>query len=98
LLMGQGLSKVKMNSTTDMAILSTMWVPYTSWQEDPLDFGRQSQSSRGCRSCCHARDMGKSSFTPMIIEQNLGILIHGDGSFAGKGIVYEMLHLGGLPN
>jgi 2-oxoglutarate dehydrogenase complex dehydrogenase (E1) component-like enzyme len=41
--------------------------------------------------------MGKSSFAPMIIEQNMGILIHGDGSFAGQAIVYETLHLGAFP-
>ncbi|WCJ19551.1 2-oxoglutarate dehydrogenase mitochondrial [Euphorbia peplus] len=30
--------------------------------------------------------------------RNMAILIHGDGSFAGQGLVYETLHLSALPN
>lgn len=30
--------------------------------------------------------------------KNMAVLIHGDGSFAGQGVVYETLHLSGLPN
>jgi 2-oxoglutarate dehydrogenase E1 component len=28
----------------------------------------------------------------------MGVLLHGDGSFAGQGVVYETLHLSALPN
>ncbi|KAK6119196.1 hypothetical protein DH2020_047070 [Rehmannia glutinosa] len=31
-------------------------------------------------------------------NKNMGVLIHGDGSFAGQGVVYETLHLSALPN
>ncbi|KAE8712103.1 2-oxoglutarate dehydrogenase [Hibiscus syriacus] len=30
--------------------------------------------------------------------KNMAVLIHGDGSFAGQGVVYETLHLSALPN
>ncbi|XP_074313299.1 uncharacterized protein LOC141648496 [Silene latifolia] len=30
--------------------------------------------------------------------KNMAILVHGDGSFAGQGVVYETLHLSALPN
>nr|GMD59017.1 2-oxoglutarate dehydrogenase, mitochondrial-like [Ipomoea batatas] len=30
--------------------------------------------------------------------RNMSVLIHGDGSFAGQGVVYETLHLSALPN
>ncbi|MQM10934.1 hypothetical protein Taro_043832 [Colocasia esculenta] len=30
--------------------------------------------------------------------KSLGVLMHGDGSFAGQGVVYETLHLSALPN
>ncbi|WVZ00018.1 hypothetical protein V8G54_026087 [Vigna mungo] len=32
------------------------------------------------------------------IMKNMGVLIHGNGSFAGQGVVYETLHLSALPN
>jgi 2-oxoglutarate dehydrogenase E1 component len=30
--------------------------------------------------------------------KNMGVLLHGDGSFSGQGVVYETLHLSDLPN
>lgn len=30
--------------------------------------------------------------------KNMGVLVHGDGSFAGQGVVFETLHLSALPN
>ncbi|KQJ82296.2 hypothetical protein BRADI_5g08235v3 [Brachypodium distachyon] len=30
--------------------------------------------------------------------KNLGVLLHGDGSFSGQGVVFETLHLSALPN
>ncbi|CAK7325637.1 unnamed protein product [Dovyalis caffra] len=30
--------------------------------------------------------------------KNMAVVIHGDGSFAGQGVVYETLHLSALPN
>ncbi|CAM8929696.1 unnamed protein product [Rhodiola kirilowii] len=30
--------------------------------------------------------------------KNMAVLLHGDGSFAGQGVVYETLHLSALPN
>lgn len=31
-------------------------------------------------------------------KRNMGVLMHGDGSFAGQGVVYETFHLSDLPN
>lgn len=31
-------------------------------------------------------------------SKNMAILLHGDGSFSGQGVVYETLHLSDLPN
>ncbi|XP_002978362.2 2-oxoglutarate dehydrogenase, mitochondrial [Selaginella moellendorffii] len=31
-------------------------------------------------------------------KKNMAILLHGDGSFSGQGVVYETLHLSDLPN
>ena len=31
-------------------------------------------------------------------KKNMGVLMHGDGSFAGQGVVYETFHLSDLPN
>lgn len=30
--------------------------------------------------------------------KTMGILLHGDGSFAGQGVVYETLDMSGLPD
>lgn len=31
-------------------------------------------------------------------EKTMGILLHGDGSFAGQGVVYETLDMSALPD
>ena len=31
-------------------------------------------------------------------KKNMAVLLHGDGSFSGQGVVYETLHLQDLPN
>jgi 2-oxoglutarate dehydrogenase E1 component len=31
-------------------------------------------------------------------SRNMGILLHGDGAFAGQGVVYETMDMSGLPD
>ncbi|KAF3653690.1 hypothetical protein FXO38_15532 [Capsicum annuum] len=46
-----------------------------------------------------AKTTAKQHYTNNVDStKSMGILLHGEGSFAGQGVVYETLHLSALPN
>ncbi|KAJ1435522.1 Transketolase-like, pyrimidine-binding domain [Sesbania bispinosa] len=69
------------------------------WQEDTLSLVANPSHLEAVNPVVVGKTRAKQYYSNDVDRiKNMGVLIHGDGSFAGQGVVYETLHLSALPN